>query len=656
MLTDVPSTHAVGRKSSVRQVWAVAFAAFFLLGAAWSLAMPYDGPADEMQHVTRAYGVASGQIYAGPADSKVKTVKSLVPHGTACFRWNTMVSAKCEQTPGADVKSQHTHTSYKSGASGYDPSYYLLVGPVLHVWPTMKGIVLDRLITDAEISALLASAVAVAWGGRRNRWLIAGIAVCVTPVVVNLMGSVNPAGVEIGAAIAFWVSLLDLVGTGPVVRRPAVALLLCSGALLAVTRGFGVGWLVATLLICLFGTSWERLRALWRMRSVRFALAGLVCACAIACAWDLVGGANFDMTGATRAPDSSPAQLAAHQLWFRLPDYLDGTVRLTSYGDIPVPGWVTQIWFGFVGLLVVGGLWLGSIRARIQIGTAIGFALIMLMVTDANAMRQGFYFSQGRYALPLLVGAPLIGALELGRSGALGTERAGTLLRWMAVALLPLQFVALWVSMLRFQTGFPAGGVLPLNPLKGTWLPPLGPAVPLVLMVGGLVLLAWCMWLPVRVEGTVLRFGVVGALVSAIDIAALWVLRAEAGLPLAAATTLAFCCAFVVNLTLNRIFTFRVSGPMGRQGARLLVLCGLNYVTTLAIVVGLSHIWSAYLASKMIATVFNAAFNYFAYRRWVFAQRVDVLVPAPSASPDEPLTDIQTSGSAGQDAQASLRG
>lgn len=655
MLTDVSSEHAAGRRGSVRLVWAVAFTAFFLLGAAWSLAMPYDGPADEMQHVTRAYGIASGQIYAGPADSKVRTVKSLVPHGTACFRWNTTVSAKCQQTPGANVKSQHTRTSYKSGASGYDPSYYLLVGPVLHVWPTMKGIVLDRLITDAEISALLASAVAIAWGSGRNRWLIAGIAVCVTPVVVNLMGSVNPAGVEIGAAIAFWVSLLDLVGTGPV-RRPAVALLLCSGALLAVTRGGGVGWLGITLLICVFGASRERLGTLWRMRGVRFALVGLGCACAVACAWDLVAGPNFDMTGATSARDSSPAQLAAHELWYRLPDYLDGTVRLTSYGDIPVPGWVSQIWFGFVGLLVVGGVWLGGIRARIQIGAAICFPLAMLVVTDANAMRQGFYFSQGRYALPLLVGAPLIGALELGRSGALGGERARTLLRWMAAALLPLQLVALWVSMLRFQTGFPQNGVLPLNPLKGTWLPPLGPAVPLALMVIGLALLAWCMWLPLRIEGTVLRFGAVGALVAAIDIAALWVLHAEAGLPLAAATTLAFCCAFVVNLTLNRIFTFRASGSMGRQGARLLVLCGLNYVTTLAIVVGLSHIWSAYLASKMIATVFNAAFNYFAYRRWVFAHMAEVPVPAPSAPPGEPSADIPKVGSSAQHTQASLRG
>ena len=617
--------------SEIRRVWAVAFAVFFLLGAAWSLAMPYDGPADEMQHVTRAYGVAAGQIFAGPADSKVKTAKSLVP--PACFRWNLQASAKCQQTPGANVRAEHTTTKYKSGASGYDPSYYLLVGPAIHLWPNMKGIVLARLMTDAEISALLASAIAIAWNGRRRRWLVAGITVCVTPVVISLMGSVNPAGVEIGGAIAFWVSLLDLVEAKPV-RRPAVALMVCSGALLAVTRGFGVGWLVATLAICLIGASRGQLLALWRSRGVRLALLGITAACAVACLWDLKAGPNYDLTGTTSAPHTTTAQLAAQELWNRLPYYLDGTTRLTSYGDIPVPGVVSQIWYGFLGLIVAGGLWLGGNRARIQIGAAVGISFAMLMITDANALRQGFYFSQGRYALPLLVGAPMIAALELGRSGALGGERARTLLRAMAVALLPMQLVALWVSMLRFQTGFPPNNVLPLNPLRGTWLPPLGPEVPLALLVIGLLLAGCCLWGPVTIDATVLRFATVGALVYLIDMAALWACHAAAGLPLWLATTLAFGCAFVANLSLNRVFTFRVAGPVARQGARLLVLSGLNYVSTLVIVLGLSHVWSAYLLSKTIATVINAAFNYFAYRRWVFEAAPAAGIPVQNQARD----------------------
>jgi Predicted membrane protein (DUF2142) len=490
------------RKVTVRDVWIVSFAALFLLGAAWALAMPYDGPPDELQHVTRAYGVASGQIYAGPANAKVRTAQSFVPRRVGCFRWNTAITARCQQTPGADVAARHTRVSFRSGAAGYDPSYYLLVGPILHLWPDMKGIVLARLATDALISALMASAAAIAYGAR-DRWLVAGIAVAVTPVVVNLMGAVNPAGVEIGAAVAFWVSLLDLVEPKPV-RTPVVAVALCSGSLLAVTRGFGVGWLAATVVICGFGASRGRLRALWNTRGIRLAASGVGCACAAALGWDALAGPNFDLTGAS-PPKTPLKQIVVQELWDRLPYYLDGTVRLTSYGDIPIPQVVSVIWFGVLGLVVLGGFWLGTARARIQIAAAVAISFSMLLATDVNAVRQGFWFSQGRYALPLLVGAPLLGALHIGRCGVLAPDRVEFLLRLIATALLPLQLVALWSSMLRFQHGYPSDGRRPLDVFTGRWLPPLGPSLPLALMAAGLALLGWSLWGRRPADGVVPR-------------------------------------------------------------------------------------------------------------------------------------------------------
>jgi putative flippase GtrA len=614
------------RTGTATRVWALAFTAFFLLGAAWAVAMPYDGPPDELQHVTRAYGVAAGQIYAGPVNAKVRTAKSLVPRHVGCFRWNTTVSARCMQTPGANVPSRTKRVSYKSDASGYNPSYYLFVGPVLHVWPDMRGIIVARLLTDAEISALLASALAIAWRSR-DRWLIAGIAVCVTPVVVNLMGAVNPAGVEIGAAVALWVSLLDLLEPRPV-RPLVVAVALWSGSVLAVTRGFGVGWLAAIAAVCAFGAGWSRLRTLWQLKRIRWTALGIAIASAAAIAWDLLAGANFDLSAAN-APKTKLIQVVAQELWLRVPYYLDGMVRLTSYGDILVPQTLSAIWFGVLGLIVLGGFWLGTTRARIQIAAIVGVSLAMLVVTDVDAVRQGFWFSQGRYALPLLVGAPMIGAVQIGRSTALSADRVKSLLRLIAVALLPMQMVALWSSMLRFQHGFPANGRLPLNVLTGTWLPPYGPLLPLILMTGGLAVFAWGLCgtpslrprfgTLARLDRVVVRFVLVGAAVYAIDMAALWLLHAHAGLPLALATTLAFCCAFVANLTLNRTFTFGAPGSVGLQGAKLLATAGLNYVSTLLIVLGLAEFWNEYLVSKTIATAINAAFNFVLYRHWVFA-------------------------------------
>jgi hypothetical protein len=491
---------AVSPCSAVRRVWVIGFLAFFLLGAGWSMAMPYDGPPDEMQHAVRAYGVIDGQVYAGSANMPVRTVQSLsLPKSAGCFRWKSTKTAACQPNPGANRAAERAVDIYNSGASGYDPSYYFLVGPVIHHWPTMKGIIIARLLTDAEISAFLASAVAIAWSTSRGRWLLGGILVGVTPVVVSLMGAVNPAGVEIGAAVAFWASLLDLSGPGRP-RRWVAVVAGCSGTVLAVTRGFGVGWLCVALVVCALGLHRAKLRELWSSVPVRWAAAAAALFSVAGVGWGLAAGANYHLTAATTSR-SSTTELVAEEFWNRLPYYVDGTVRLTSYGDVPVPQMVGYMWLPFVGLFVLTGLVLGSVRARIQLLAVLAVAFGMLVSADVNAVRQGIWFSQGRYALPILVGVPMIGALVLGEAGVLTPARNVSLLRWMTVALLPLQLVALWVTMIRFQAGFPADGRLPLNPLAGRWHPVFGSLVPILVFCAGLAVLAAAAWRSARTLG-----------------------------------------------------------------------------------------------------------------------------------------------------------
>lgn len=122
------------------------------------------------------------------------------------------------------------------------------------------------------------------------------------------------------------------------------------------------------------------------------------------------------------------------------------------------------------------------------------------------------------------------------------------------------------------------------------------------------------------------RFVATGAVVYVVDAGTLWLLHAKAGLGLGLATTLAFCAAFVVNFTMSRFFTFKADGPVGQQAAKLLVLVAINYVSTMIIVIALSHVWTAFLLSKTIATAANAVFNFFTYRHWAFA------TPAPAAA------------------------
>ncbi|MFD0630584.1 DUF2142 domain-containing protein [Catenulispora yoronensis] len=497
MATEQESTRRRGpgrrREASTLRVWVLAFLGVFLLGAGWSLATPYDGQPDELQHVIRAYGVVDGQINAGPANSPVRTAKSLVPEGKACFRWHLDKTGDCQAEPGSVPAEQHIKIHEGSGASGYDPSYYLYVGPVIHLWPNMTGVVLARLLTAAEMSALIASAVAVAWSSRRGRWLLGGIMVGVTPVAASLLGAVNPAGVEIAAALAFWVCVLDLFSPDAPPRKWVAMTAAWSGAVFAVTRGFGFGWMGLAVLVCALTINWAKIKELWASVPVRWAVGIIGAACCLAVAWDMSAGANYPLTANTTSKTSLP-QIIIQELWVRIPFYLDGTARQVSYGDIPIPTVVTYVWLAGVGFFIVGGMILGNWRERLQIAAVAVGAIAILAVSDINAVRQGMWFSQGRYALPLLVGAPMLGAAVMGRTGVL-TPRVNTqALRCLAVGLLPVHLLVLAVTMVRFERGFPTNGVLAVNPFRGSWTPPAGAELPVILLCLGLLLIGWLMW------------------------------------------------------------------------------------------------------------------------------------------------------------------
>jgi len=129
-------------QTSLRRLWAGAFAGFFLIFGAWAFAAPYDGPPDEVQHVIRAAGVVSGQVAPEPAildnwdgrGSRGVGAYQRVPEGlhspATCWGFNPDKPANC-QTPihGGPVAEVPT------SAGRYNPTYYALVGLPVRLWP-----------------------------------------------------------------------------------------------------------------------------------------------------------------------------------------------------------------------------------------------------------------------------------------------------------------------------------------------------------------------------------------------------------------------------------------------------------------------------------------------------------------------------------------
>ncbi len=123
----------------------------------------------------------------------------------------------------------------------------------------------------------------------------------------------------------------------------------------------------------------------------------------------------------------------------------------------------------------------------------------------------------------------------------------------------------------------------------------------------------------VGIRGALVRFVLVGLLSVGVDTGSLIVLHEVVGLPLAAATTVAFAVTLVVNFSLNMGFVFGVRGRLAGRVARYGVLVVVNYVLTLLLVLGISFAGVHYVVAKLFAVACCALVNFVAYRRWVFA-------------------------------------
>jgi len=483
-------------RSRGAKAFLLAFLGFFLLGSAWSLAMPYDGTADEFRHVVRAYGVLDGQI-AARADAQITVPKSLVPDGIAdqdpqdCMRWKLNVTAACVASPAPG--DEHRMVVTTSGAANYNPIYYAVTGWPLKLFPTYHGVIAARLLTCLLTSVLLGGAVGVAARLARGRGplVLGAVLLAVTPVAVNLTGAVNPAGPEIAAAVALWSSLIAIL----LARDDSqwtLALFGVSAATLAVLRELGIGWLVGALAVVAFGAGKDRLLELARRRSVLLWSGVVVIAVVVGASWILLstqgGIPKSGQASAAGIPQGS--KLWIKELTHRVPMYTNGLVGLTSFGDVAVPLPLVLAWFAAVGALLATAARRAGGRVLLQLAAIVGAGYLFLVAADLQAAATGWWFSQGRYALPVLVGAPILAGFVLADRGLVSVPRQATLTRWAAWILIPAQGVALWITMIRFQHAF--HGLHPnlvflfdqtssVNPFSGKWTPP-GSGVPAVLL------------------------------------------------------------------------------------------------------------------------------------------------------------------------------
>jgi hypothetical protein len=493
----------VAGHSRPRRIWALAFLGFFLAGAAWAFASPYDGASDEVQHIIRAAGVVQGQIapklstgnsHFGGTGGLQTVPKGLVqgiprPGSNYCYHRRPAQSAACAPVPG---KGGHTLATFQTGAGRYNPLYYAAVGGPLVLWPDWTGILLARLASAALCSAFLASAWLSCIQWRRSPLLLAGLLVAATPAFFELSGAINPNSLEIAASISLAAAAIPLLLDQQSLyvqgwlRRAAVAAIgICQ------FRALGPGMVAGLLFVLLVPPVRARLRQLARLLSARWWAAGVGISAIVGVWWTThyKAGQIGHYTTAHYAPSA-----ALHiELTSRLPVYLVQMVDgFGAFYDTHPPALIFVVWASALGVLLVNALALGDRTGRWRLAVLILGTLAMAPALELSTVNTFGFSFQGRYILPLAVAIPLLAAYIAGRDTRYPPMLQVAAIRASVVVLLPLQLFSLGYVMDRWQSGIGPGHTL--NPLNGTWHPVVGSALPLLSMTAGLVILGVMAW------------------------------------------------------------------------------------------------------------------------------------------------------------------
>ena len=401
----------------IREESAIRFAVlgFLALQLCWIVALPPFRGIDEFDHVYRAAAVAHGQIVAGPVEATRGTGAWLrVPIGIV-----TAARDECERleyTTDADCipsEAREGMAKVASGAGRYYPLYYLAVG-----WITLwtggdAAVLLMRLLTSFLCASLFFICLRSLKLASSGRWPLVGLLLSISPVAVYSGSIVAPNGVEIMAGLAVWSTLTaalrrpQLLAAGPILPCLVVA-----SCLLAVLRQLGPLWLllVVGLSVASFPTSSKSLFASLQSRRGFWACAGVLLAVMSSLSWTLFNRSlviGRVEEGSVTYADLSSALPSLNMLW--LLQSIAAFPTRNEQAPTTVYVCIALLWLGIMALAWRRG-------SRWQFGVALSIPLLASVMANLVTWATFLEFAaswQGRYALPLTVGAAVMAGWSL---------------------------------------------------------------------------------------------------------------------------------------------------------------------------------------------------------------------------------------------------
>jgi hypothetical protein len=397
--------------SSPRRVFLATLVGVLLLELAWILTLPAFGGMDEFDHSFRAESVAHGHVRGGAPTAHGRGGQVVVPEDLAaaasrmCGSYDYTGHDNCHPVK----RLSGGMVVIDSGASSYNPVYYAVVGTLARPFHGANMDFAARVVTALVAAALLAWAALVTRARSRSTWPFLALVVVTTPTLVYSAAVTSPNGVGYAAGALVWSAALCFVASD---RPPPVTAFAVGSVVLLVSHSTGFIWLAVTALAVVI----LRPRSEWivwvRRNSLRVLAAGsMVLVAALGClGWILTQKTNFvaiDDSVVRHTFPSVAGMLGQWAVWCLQ------TIGAFPIRDQPAPLIVYPMWLvPFVLLMLLGWRAAGTrVRAAMVLVT-LAWLLIPTGATVKTYAALGYAW-QGRYALPLSVGLPILAGLAL---------------------------------------------------------------------------------------------------------------------------------------------------------------------------------------------------------------------------------------------------
>jgi len=403
------SPEASPRHPHRRWVPVAVFVASLLTQLAWAWGTPPFRGIDEIDHAFRASSVAQGDLAPTRLTYDQGGVLVEVSPGLAadaraqCEALASKRHADCvpeERLPNGDVLILST-------AASYSPVFYAVVGLAAKPWDGATALYVMRGTASLVNAVLLALATWCLLVRSRTRWPLAGLVLGLTPMAFYTLMLPAPNGIELAAAAALWCALLGLQGAAPEHHRRLLAIAALAVAVLGSVRLTGpvfILLIVGSVIAVAPRASWTLLRRRWQgVLAVAVVAAG---ATLFQLVWTV--SHHSGIGGSSGAPLPFDGGLVLEQV----PLWVFQWVGVFPYRNQPASPVAYVVYAVLTVLLVREAVRRGGSARWVALGVLVASVLVPLAYTADTYPTLGTSW-QGRYALPLLIGAPILLGISL---------------------------------------------------------------------------------------------------------------------------------------------------------------------------------------------------------------------------------------------------